>query len=484
MVINMIYIEKVILENFQSHKYSVLEFDDQLNVILGPSDSGKTAILRGIRWALYNEPSGDYFIREGESECSVTVVFNDGTKIKRYRSKSKNIYLLYDIDNNETKFEGFGTSVPYEIIEKTGIKKILLDSDLSKAINLSDQLEGAFLLSEKTSTRASSIGRLVGVNIIDDALRETLRDNRNLSSTKRNVEDNINQLEDELLEYDYLERLNDTITHLDSIKKQIDEKSISLERYKTLLTRLLSISQEKKKVNYYIEKLSGIESLDKILNSISLDMGRYKGLNKQKDNFNKLVLSKSNTNLILESLKDIELVENHIVKISSSYDLRVNLTNYNSKFKNLSLEIRDIKAMCIKLESIDILQNKIHEIDNNIKKLTKLTLFQEQISSLNKSLAIGVKYVERLQEVDKISIIYKELREKIKFIFSLNKLYNDYTSNGNEIKQTKILQDKYKTQVEAQVFQYKEILLKQEICPLCFSVIDDEKVDHIINHYN
>ncbi|OZV12957.1 hypothetical protein CIW83_07040 [Tissierella sp. P1] len=120
------YIEKVILENFQSHKSSIIEFDDQLNVIVGPSDSGKTAILRGIRWALYNEPSGDYFIREGTSECSVTVIFNDGTKIKRYRNKSKNIYFLYDSNNNETKFEGFGTSVPQEIIDETGIKKITI----------------------------------------------------------------------------------------------------------------------------------------------------------------------------------------------------------------------------------------------------------------------------------------------------------------------------------------------------------------------
>ena len=484
MVISMIYIQKVILENFQSHKYSVLEFDNQLNVILGPSDSGKTAILRGIRWALYNEPSGDYFIREGESECSVTVIFNDGTKIKRYRSKSKNIYFLYDIYNNETKFEGFGTSVPYEIIEKTGIKKILLDSDLSKAINLSDQLEGAFLLSEKTSTRASSIGRLVGVNIIDDALREALKDTRNLSNTKRNVEDNINQLEKELLEYNYLEELSNTIFHIDNIKKQIEDKDISLNRYKVLLTKLLSIHQEKNKVNYYIKELSGIESLDKILNNISLNTSKYKELKKQRDNFNRLLLNKSNTKLVLESLKDIEVAENHMVNIASSCNLRINLINYNLKFKNLNSEIKDIKIIWNKLDSIDILQDNIRRIDNDIKELTRLVSFQKQTASLNKSLAIGIKYVERLQEVDRISIVYEKLQKQIKLLLTLNKLQDSYTSNRKDIIQTKILQDKYKNQVETQIMQYREILLKQEVCPLCFSVIDDEKINHIIDHYN
>ena len=57
------YIKKIILENFQSHKYSVIELNEELNVIVGPSDSGKSAIIRGLKWALYNEPSGDYFIR-------------------------------------------------------------------------------------------------------------------------------------------------------------------------------------------------------------------------------------------------------------------------------------------------------------------------------------------------------------------------------------------------------------------------------------
>ena len=62
----MIAIDKIILENFQSHKYSELEFVEGLNAIIGSTDSGKTAIFRAIKWALYNEPQGDYFVREGE----------------------------------------------------------------------------------------------------------------------------------------------------------------------------------------------------------------------------------------------------------------------------------------------------------------------------------------------------------------------------------------------------------------------------------
>ena len=53
----MIYLKRVRLENFQSHKNSIIDFDRGLNVIVGPSDSGKSAIIRAIKWALYNETS-------------------------------------------------------------------------------------------------------------------------------------------------------------------------------------------------------------------------------------------------------------------------------------------------------------------------------------------------------------------------------------------------------------------------------------------
>ena len=221
MSFNMRYIKKIILENFQSHKYTEVEFDQYLNVIVGPSDHGKTAIIRGIKWALFNEPSGDFFIREGENECSVTIVFSDGSKIKRYRNKTKNAYYLYDSEGKETVFEGFGTKVPREIIERTSMRKIILDSNQSSSINIGEQLEGPFLLSEKNSTRANAIGRLVGVHIIDDALKDTLKDIRNLNIKRKNHEEILENLKNNLSEYDYLDDLKTKTEKLKIIRNNI-----------------------------------------------------------------------------------------------------------------------------------------------------------------------------------------------------------------------------------------------------------------------
>ena len=45
-------LQKVILENFQAHEMSVIEFTEGINVICGASDQGKSSVIRAIRWAL------------------------------------------------------------------------------------------------------------------------------------------------------------------------------------------------------------------------------------------------------------------------------------------------------------------------------------------------------------------------------------------------------------------------------------------------
>lgn len=478
------YIEKVILDNFQSHKHSVIEFDSQLNIIVGPSDSGKTAILRGIKWALFNEPSGDYFIREGENECSVVIIFNDGTKIKRYRNKSKNIYYLYDQSNNETKFEGFGTTVPEEIIEATGIKKIMLDSDISKSINISDQLEGAFLLSERGSTRSNSIGRLVGVNIIDDALRESLRDSRNLSNNKRIIDDKILELENELLDYEYLSELSKKISNIENIRNKIYEKNNLLILYKDLLYKYLSISQEKKILDYSLEKLNGINYIKPIIDNISNNINTYYYLNKQNTILSKISLNKKNNNMIIKSLRNIYEVENNHIKIDYLHKTINNLKDYKIKYEKTKLEISYLCSISSKLNSLNLINIKLDDLFKYLQELKKLAQIKEQELVVRKKIAIGENYIAKFKEIDNVSSFYSNLEEKYNLLVKLENLSNTFNTNRIEIEKTISLSKKYKNEIEIQIKEYEKLLSKLEICPLCFSSIDNERIEHIIEHYN
>jgi exonuclease SbcC len=138
-------IKSLKLINFQSHKESQINFGEGLTVILGQTDQGKSSIIRALKWVLYNEPRGTDFITAGCRLCRVVLEMEDGSIIIRERDGQRNRYILTQ-DGEEQIFEGFGNSVPLEIIRAHGIPKIYIDRDTTSAVNLAEQLEAPFLI--------------------------------------------------------------------------------------------------------------------------------------------------------------------------------------------------------------------------------------------------------------------------------------------------------------------------------------------------
>lgn len=477
------YIKRIILENFQSHEHSIIDLDERLNVIVGPSDSGKSAIIRAIKWALYNEPSGDYFIREGEKECSVTLEFNDSSILKRYRSKSKNSYIFINNKGEEKIFEGFGSTIPEEITETLGIRKIHLDTNENAAINLGEQLEGAFLLSEKTSTRASAIGRLVGVNVIDDALREALKDNRALNSSRKSLEELISNIKEELVNYEYLDELKDRQLSLTSIKNKINDYSKMLEILKSNSLKLSALRLEIHRSSLILEKFDMIDSLQESINSISKNYNRYKILYNAYMNLNRVRLD-INRNM------DIKSKMNNLDKVS---DLSLTIERMNIKFNRfhiLHTKDRSRKTEQIqinyKLEKLSKLKDAIvisEDIAKNINNYNSFNNLKSRYNSIIKSVTIGEQYITKFDELDKINIESKRIEELINKLTKLCNLYkNLLTIKEIYDKESKIL-SMTNLSINKQLIDYQNLLKEIEVCPFCLSDIDEDKLNHIITHY-
>ncbi|MCL6636233.1 MAG: ATP-binding protein, partial [Peptococcaceae bacterium] len=66
------------MENFQSHRYTELVLAPTMTVLIGESDQGKSAVVRALRWLLYNRPQGADFMRVGADYCRVAAEFDDG----------------------------------------------------------------------------------------------------------------------------------------------------------------------------------------------------------------------------------------------------------------------------------------------------------------------------------------------------------------------------------------------------------------------
>ncbi len=484
MVSNLKYLKTVILENFQSHKYTSIDFDESLNIILGPSDSGKTAIIRGIKWALYNEPSGDFFIREGESEASVTLIFSDNTKVQRTRSKSKNLYILYNNKGEQIKFEGFGLNVPEEIIEEIGIRKIKLDSDSTNAINIAEQLDGPFLLSEKTSTRAGAIGRLIGVNIIDEALRETLKDIRNLSANKKNTEDRVSKLDNELKEYDYLDELVIKLGMVEELYKLIQEKTRRLDRLNLYVKQYRETTNESKIVNEQLLKLKSTDEINSILeqNQKNIYDLKYYSIKRMHliDNQKEMKTSKD----VLNKLKDIDDIGDIFDK---SKQIITNIRRYENIKINMDRNIKDIDKGTIitsKLNKLPDAERALASLDSKSSAVSRLIKLNNNFRSNQNNIKLGNDFIKRFDGLGKIESFYKDTirkEEKLSELKRLNKQIKSVKDNGEA---TRKELNKFNRDIDNYLDKYKELLIELEVCPLCLSNIDSNKIDHIMSHYN
>src|SRR5690625_1085404 len=475
-------LKKVILNNFQSHKHTVVELDPGLNVIVGPSDSGKSAIIRGIKWALYNEPAGDFFIREGESECSVTLIFADKTKLIRKRSRSKNIYELVKSDGEKIRFEGFGTSVPEEIVEEIGITKIYLDSDSSNAINLGEQLEGPFLLSEKASVRASAIGRIVGVNIIDDALRVTIRDRTNASRFKRDLEERIESIEEELKEYDYLDGLSEKVSRAEKLINIIIDKRQTLHRLKKLSDMYnrtkVSIKQLEKQL-MKLKDLDRAESLQLQLENLNKDR-KYYTKQDQSLKENKLAIEKNQD--LLEQLKFLEQVNKLHQKAFEVINLRTNIIQQSGRLKDTKGKIKETEELINKLSPLPGLDRRLDRSQNGVELLDKLSQKKARLRDCQERIKKGKAYLCKFKGTDHAEQISENVREKAVTIKLLKDYKKQLAQVNSGIRKKKDCIKSSDNQIKLELKKYKELLSKTELCPFCLNEITREHIDHIMTH--
>jgi len=155
-------LKEIKLTNFQSHRRSVLPLRPGLNVITGPSDTGKSAVVRGLRFlALHETATG--LTTNGESEMSVRVIADgpnviaDGPNvIERFKDTRGYGYQLNDLP----KFLACARDQPLPIATVLNLTET----------NFQSQHDPHFLLSLTPGQVAREINKIVSLEDIDRAI--------------------------------------------------------------------------------------------------------------------------------------------------------------------------------------------------------------------------------------------------------------------------------------------------------------------------
>lgn len=209
------------LQNFQAHKDRLIEFSPGITTIKGATDTGKSAIIRALRWVTQNAIAGDEFIRMGAKQAEVSLVVEvDDVEVDIVREKggTNNAYYL-----NGDKMKAFGQGVPEPIA------KLLQLGD----INFQDQHDSPFWFAETAGEVSRRLNAVIDLSIIDSALgyvaAEVRKGQERISICEERLQELTKQFKEvepqeaRIDDFGKLERLNDAQEHTEGDRSILEE---------------------------------------------------------------------------------------------------------------------------------------------------------------------------------------------------------------------------------------------------------------------
>lgn len=400
-------------ENFQSHKKTRVDFNEKgLNAITGATDSGKSAIIRIIRWVCYNDPKGTEFIRHGSSRTTGTVGFTDGSSITRSRTRSSaGEYIVRDTKGNETELKGFGTTLPIEITNTHQMPKVELSTGVERSLNFSHQLEGHFLLSESPATRASAIGRLTGVHVVDAAVKEKAKDIRKITIDTNSSEKRISELDEQIATFATLaeeERKINVIHGLMMATDKLEKKTDLLEEaYEDYITHTDRSRELRTELRSYADVDKGVLSVQLAEEKLK-EIAMLETLLKDSRRFRKESTSLKAELVMFEHLDEgIEA----IAKAESLQDEIKRLEQMSSEVKRAQV-VEDITTHKLtKYKDMSSIKDLSHldDLATEIKQLSMLALTYDSENLVCEDFTQRVK-----KQADNTYIIEDDIRKLVK----------------------------------------------------------------------
>lgn len=376
--------EQIHIQNFQSHRDTKLDFAPGVNIILGTSLNGKTAILRSMGLITYNRPLGAKYYSNFSPDkgttlidlkCSDIPVINLEKVVNRKKDGTK------ELVSTTYKFDGDKTS---GLSDK--IKAALNISDL----NIQRQFDQPFLILSSSGEFARTINRITKLEKVDEWVSEF---KRRINKNKNDIElleSQTQEAETELKRYDGFELLEKEILNLQKINNELEKSENDFVKIDSSLEKIESIDDDINKLKPALELEKDIAAL------ISLD--------------NSLISLENEVSLI-EKLKEIDSQDSGLKLLINDLNELISITEQEEHFNKLD-------NILLKIETID---DEIEKFQILINDLAQITLFLEQEEKFDKlqELLNKIKSIDKYVENEKV--IYNKSEVELKEVLANTK---------------------------------------------------------------
>jgi DNA repair ATPase RecN len=211
------------ITNFQSLKSVDLELG-VFTVIVGPSSSGKSALIRAVK-ALASNVRGTMVITRGQKAMAITGRTETDT-VTLERSDRSGSYKITGEGGNLT-FTKLGGDVPEQVTAALRIEPVTE----AGSVNFAGQFDKPYLLDESGATVARVLGELTNVNAIFEAVRTANRVRQNAASTVKMRQNDLEQVTVSLGQFSGLQSRLSALheaEQLDERRKNLDAQASRL----------------------------------------------------------------------------------------------------------------------------------------------------------------------------------------------------------------------------------------------------------------
>jgi len=202
-------------ENFMSHQATTVALSPGVNLISGHNRSGKTNLLRALRWVLFNDGppysdnANDDTLRYGQGDSKapfarVRVTMDNGAWVERYRSAGRNEYHLCPAGGEEELHSGPGQGFYDPVGAITGIFPVDIAGD-SMLIGWQGVFDSKLLVGDSAQAVDKQLTHMIGVNVLEAAARSAEGDKRTHTSAATHHREQLGSLNGALGQFDGLD---------------------------------------------------------------------------------------------------------------------------------------------------------------------------------------------------------------------------------------------------------------------------------------
>jgi DNA repair ATPase RecN len=247
-------LKRIRIKNFQKHDKLDIEFSPNVTTIVGSSDSGKSAIVRALRWACLNKPNGSSFIRNGQKSVKVRIEVDD-SKITRTKGSSN----TYELD--EEKFHSFGTSVPDDI------KNLLKLDD----INFQCQHDSPFWFSDSPGQVSKNLNQIIDLSIIDRTLSEAASLVRKSKADVDASERSLSASQEQLDNLNWVEQASKEFKDIEQLTNDIESNNNKIQDIQELISQIFEANKKSNIKEQFENDLNDITILAQSMNDTKID---------------------------------------------------------------------------------------------------------------------------------------------------------------------------------------------------------------------